>query len=172
MPSRRNKMEKPDNCTIVIFGASGDLTQRKLIPALFDSYVQGLLPKDFAILGVSRTDFTDEAFRKHLEEGITEHAEKEGHENQIGEFLKTAYYQAIDTAVPEEYAKVKEKLSTIDKTCHTKDNYLFYLSTPPKLYSVIADALKLQELTKESSKTGWRRIIVEKPFGYDLESAQ
>lgn len=165
-------MEKPDNCTIVIFGASGDLTQRKLIPALFDSYVQGLLPKDFAILGVSRTEFTDEAFRKHLEEGIAEHAEKEGHESQIEEFLKTAYYQAIDTAIPEEYAKVKEKLSTIDKDCHTKDNFLFYLSTPPKLYSVIADALKLQGLTKESSKTGWRRIIVEKPFGYDLESAQ
>lgn len=165
-------MQKPDNCTMVIFGASGDLTQRKLIPALFDSYVQGLLPKYFAILGVSRTEFTDEAFRKHLEEGITKYSEKKGNKTQINNFLKTAYYQAIDTAIPEEYTKVKDKLSVIDKDCNTKDNYLFYLSTPPKLYSVIADALKLQGLNKESSKTGWRRIIVEKPFGYDLESAQ
>lgn len=166
-------MEKPDNCTIVIFGASGDLTKRKLAPALFDCFLQNLLPKDFAILGVSRTEYTDEAFREHLAEGIEKYAERKDYDKEkINEFLKTTYYQAIDTAVPEEYSKVKDRLCTIDTDCHTTNNYLFYLSTPPKLYSVIAESLDMQGLSKESEETGWRRIIVEKPFGYDLESAK
>lgn len=166
-------MEKPDNFTIVIFGASGDLTKRKLIPALFDSFVQGLLPKDFAILGVSRTEFSDEEFRKHLSEGIEKYSErKDIDKNKINEFIKTTYYQVIDTAIPEEYAKVKEKICKIDEDCKTENNYLFYLSIPPKLYSVVVESLNKQGLTEEKAKSGWRRVIVEKPFGYDLESAQ
>ncbi len=166
-------MEKPDNFTIIIFGASGDLTKRKLVPALFDSFVQGLLPKNFAILGVSRTEFSDEEFRKHLAEGIEKYSErKDIDKDKIKEFIKTTYYQSIDTANHNNYSKVKEKLFSIDEYCNTQNNYLFYLSTPPKLYSIIVESLDKQDLIKEKNKTGWRRVIVEKPFGYDLDSAK
>lgn len=166
-------MIKPDNCVIVIFGASGDLTKRKLIPSLFNLFMQGFLPDDFAILGISRTEYTDENFRTYLIESIEKYSERDDFSiEKAQEFLKNTYYQPIDTNNSDEYKKVKAKLQSIDKNCDIKNNYLFYLSTPPKLYGFISESLDNQGLTKESENTGWRRIIVEKPFGYDLESAQ
>ncbi|MBC7473726.1 MAG: glucose-6-phosphate dehydrogenase [Candidatus Sericytochromatia bacterium] len=165
-------MKKIDNCKIIIFGASGDLTKRKLIPALFDLYCQGELPKEFSILGVSRTEYSDEEFRKHVDEGVKKYSErKENDPKLLEKFIKNIYYLAIDTAKADDYAKVKDKMSEISKESQ-KDNYIYYLSTPPKLYSFIAESLQKQGMTEQNDQTGWRRMIIEKPFGYDLDSAK
>lgn len=160
-------MKKPDNNSLVIFGASGDLTHRKLIPALFHLFKNGRLADDFAILGVSRTEFTDEQYREKLSDILSrsENIEK----SEMDEFFTHVYYQAIDTANVEDYAKVKVRLEEFEQTHHTHGNTLFYLSTPPSLYPVIPACLAAHGLNHQNN--GWKRLVVEKPFGYDLASA-
>lgn len=155
---------------LVIFGASGDLTYRKLIPAVFDLYIQKMLPVNFAVLGVSRSHFTDEAFREKMKDGIQQFAiSKETKEAEIDTFCKMLYYQAIDTSNSKDYSILKKRLDEVDKNAQTPGNYIFYLSTPPDLYSVIPHHLAEQKLNTQDK--GFRRIIIEKPFGTDLRSA-
>lgn len=166
-------MTKPDNHILVIFGASGDLTYRKLVPALFDLYAQDHMPESFAILGVSRTDLSDDAFREKMKKGIREFANfGEEHKSKIDEFLKNNFYQAINTFEPGDYEKLKSRLEKIDSKQGTNGNYLYYLSTPPNLYKIIPENLAHQKLNRQSKSSGWKRIIIEKPFGYDLESGK
>ncbi len=166
-------MVKPDNHILVIFGASGDLTYRKLVPALFDLFAQDLLPERYAILGVSRSDFSDDAFRKKMEKGILEFANfREEPKNKTRDFLARLFYQSINTFEVEEYGKLKSRLEAINSEMHTRGNYLYYLSTPPNLYKIIPENLAYHKLSKQSKSTGWKRIIIEKPFGYDLDSGK
>jgi glucose-6-phosphate 1-dehydrogenase len=159
-----------DDCTFVIFGASGDLTKRKLIPALFSLYKQKLLPENFAVLGISRTDLNDMAFRTKMEEALkTFHREKPD-AKAVAEFVTLLHYQAIDTKNAHEYAKVKERIEAVSKEHRTGHTTIFYLSTPPNMYGPIADYLAGQGLNHEDS--GLKRLVVEKPFGYDLDSAR
>ena len=164
-------MEKPADCVLVIFGASGDLTNRKLIPAIFELQNQNLLPNRFAVLGVGRTEMTDESFRKKMESGVKEFSEDK---NLIGEtinqFLKKLYYVSIDTENVADFELLKRKLVSLNLENQTGGNYLFYLATPPSLYEQIAKNLGTAGLQKEIE--GYRRLIVEKPFGYDLTSAK
>ncbi len=163
-------MKKTSNQALVIFGASGDLTYRKLIPAVFDLYVNGLLPEGYAVLGVSRTEFTDQHFRKKMKEGIREFAHyKDAEEKKINSFLSMLFYVSIDTSNGEEYFHVKKKLGELNKRLNLGSNYIFYLSTPPSLYLLIPKFLYGQGLTLQQK--GFRRIIIEKPFGHDLPSA-
>lgn len=163
-------MNKPDDQALVIFGASGDLTYRKLIPSTFDLYMQNLLPNHFAVLGVSRSDFSDDSFRDKMQEGIRSFAKhNDAAEDKIKSFCKMLFYQPIDTAKKEDYKKIKERLDEVDKDLKTNGNYTYYMSTPPSLYTVIPGALAAHDLNKSDGK--WRRIIVEKPFGTDLKSA-
>ncbi|MCW0481989.1 glucose-6-phosphate dehydrogenase [Gaoshiqia sediminis] len=152
---------------LVIFGASGDLTKRKLIPALFDLYKQKLLPAQFAVLGVSRTELSDEEFRNRMTEFLPE---EETHQSVVEEFLPKLYYQPLATDDGYEYPILRDRLATIAKQNVIAENYIFYLSTPPKLYDVIPANLASVELNK--SDDGFRRLIVEKPFGTDLASAK
>ena len=162
-------MKAKDNLILVIFGASGDLAYRKLVPSLFDLHVQKLLPDCFAVLGVSRTEYSDESFREKMLAGIKEFAKKPtDNEEQLQSFLQYLHYQAINTKSVEDYGKLKERLEELDSKCDTKCNFIFYLSTPPSLYEVIAEKLAYHGLNK--NENGWRRLIVEKPFGYDLDS--
>ncbi|MGF1729987.1 glucose-6-phosphate dehydrogenase [Photobacterium kasasachensis] len=161
-------MDKPENNCIVIFGASGDLTHRKLIPAFYHLYANGQLPEEFAILGVSRTAFSDLAFREKLKQTLM--TTEEVDEQTLEAFCQHLHYQALNTAAAEDYALLKERLDRIGKQCHTNGNTTFYLATPPSLYSVIPENLAAYGLNDESN--GWKRLIVEKPFGYDLASAQ
>lgn len=164
-------MNPKDNQILVIFGASGDLAYRKLIPSIYDLFCQGMLPDGFAVLGVSRTKFTDEEFRKKLEPGIKEFANKKASiESKLNEFLKSIYYQPIDTKSSEDYAILKDRLESLNEKHDARGNYIFYLSTPPSLYKVIPEFLAEQGLNKEP-EGGFRRLIVEKPFGYDLKTA-
>lgn len=156
---------------LVIFGASGDLTYRKLVPAIFDLYKQGSLPKNFAVLGVARTTFSDEEFRQKMKDGIKQFAlAKKATDSEIETFTKMLHYLSIETDNEADYAKLRERLETIDKEQNTAGNYIFYLSTPPKLYPIIPKLLAKQGLNKEKHSQ-FRRVIIEKPFGVDLQSA-
>lgn len=164
-------MNPTDNQILVIFGASGDLTYRKLIPSIYDLYCQGMLPEGFAVLGVSRTKFNDDEFREKLVPGIKEFANKKASvESKLDDFLSCIYYQPIDTKSKDDYGLLKQRLESLNDRHETNGNYIFYLSTPPSLYKVIPEFLAAHGLNEEPEK-GFRRLIVEKPFGYNLETA-
>lgn len=166
-------MAEADNHILVIFGASGDLTYRKLVPALFDLFAQDLLPERSAILGVSRTKLSDEAFREKMKKGILAFANfGEEYKERIDEFLIRVYYQALNTFEAKDYAKLKSRLEFINSEIKTEGNYLYYLSTPPSLYSIIPQNLAHHKLNRQGKSTGWKRIVIEKPFGYDLQSGK
>lgn len=162
-------MKKTEDQVLVIFGASGDLTQRKLIPAIFDLYCGGFLPEKFAVTGVSRSDYSEEAYRDKVV-FKNEIIRKKKDQDKVEAFASMLYYQSLDTKEIGEYSKLSEKLATIDSEKGTKGNYIFYLATPPSLYSTISHGLAKAELNKSDKQ--WRRLIIEKPFGYDLSSAQ
>ena len=156
-------MNIPESHIVVIFGASGDLTQRKLIPALHQLHCDNLLPENFAVLGASRTNMTDQEFRDKMKENLT------GKENQPENFLKKLYYQPLDTLDQESYEKLKSRLNELCGSLNIPPNYLFYLSTPPNLDHVIPNMLAKIGLNLQ--RDGFRRLIVEKPFGSNLEGA-
>ncbi|MEQ9618143.1 MAG: glucose-6-phosphate dehydrogenase [Deltaproteobacteria bacterium] len=166
-------MANENNCVIVIFGASGDLTKRKLMPALYALFRQGLLPDKFAVLGTSRSPYSDSAFRKKIVEDIIEYAGiKKSDQKDLEPFSKHLYYQAMDATDASHYDDLKERLAKIDKSVKTGGNYIYYLSTSPSLYTSIAKNLGKKGLQKEGKDSGWKRIIIEKPFGRDLASAK
>ncbi len=158
------------NQALIIFGASGDLTYRKLLPAIYDLHMQKSLPENFAVLGVARTEFTDEAFREKMKKGIKQFALNTVIDEELDCFLKKLFYLPIETDKAEDYVKLKDKLDQLDKEQKTEGNYIFYLSTPPALYPVIPKLLASQGLNKEP-KGRFRRLIIEKPFGVDYQSA-
>jgi glucose-6-phosphate 1-dehydrogenase len=132
-----------DNHLLIIFGASGDLTRRKLIPALFELYREHLLPANYAILGISRSALSSELFRDNMKTALAESTEG-NHENEIIEFVKLLYYISIETSDSEAYKQVKEYIAGLDAACQTDGNCLFYLATPPDLSEIIARNLSLQ----------------------------
>ncbi|GAL35056.1 glucose-6-phosphate dehydrogenase [Vibrio maritimus] len=159
----------PENSSIVIFGASGDLTYRKLIPALYHLYASDQLPKSFAILGVSRTQYSDESYREKLKTSLQEMEKTEP--ETLDAFCNHLHYQAIDTSDTQDYAKLATRLDDVaNQYGFEQRNTLFYLATPPSLYSIIPASLAAHGLNDESQ--GWKRLIIEKPFGYDLASAR
>jgi glucose-6-phosphate 1-dehydrogenase len=164
-------MENPKNLVLIIFGASGDLTSRKLIPALFSLSQQNLLPQKFAIIGVGRTVYSNGDFRYKMKEAIINFSEEKVTESQpLENFLESLYYQQFDNSSAESFAKLKSFLEVTDKKLGTQSNYIFYLATPPSLYEVISENLAGSGLTNQEG--GFRRIIIEKPFGYDFESGR
>jgi glucose-6-phosphate 1-dehydrogenase len=159
-----------DPLIFVIFGASGDLTRRKLLPAIFDLYKGNHLPNHFAVLGISRSDWTDNEFRRtaFLECG---HAEISLNEMETArQFADHLFYQSIDTMQPDDYRIVADRLKQLDARFQTGGNIIFYLSTPPSLYELIPEFLAAQSLNQANGS--WRRLVIEKPFGYDRRSAR
>jgi glucose-6-phosphate 1-dehydrogenase len=156
---------KTDPCTLIIFGASGDLTRRKLIPALHSLDCDGLLPDSLRILGVARTKYSDQGFRHRLREGV----EKYGRLNPEvwGDFDRRLAYMPGSYDDPQTFQRLRERL---DGEGLAHQNRLFYLAIPPMLYGDVID--RLGEAGLNRSQSGWRRVIVEKPFGRDLESGR
>jgi len=154
----------------VIFGASGDLAIRKLIPAIFELHQGKYLPENFAVLGISRSKYSDDEFRKKVfyDSEFIEMDKKAKKEHK--DFADKLSYIPIQTSETKDYAKVKKALAKLDKQFEIGGNYIFYLSTPPFLYTTIPACLAAHDLNEE--KDGWRRLVVEKPFGYDLETAE
>jgi glucose-6-phosphate 1-dehydrogenase len=158
-------MQKPQDQILVIFGASGDLTRRKLIPALYHLEMQDLLPDGFSILGVGRKEYTDAGFRDIAGKAL------ESHDNaKAATFKERVFYQQLDTANGDAYGELKTRLNMLAESCGCPLNMIFYLATPPSMYGIIARSLAAQGLAGEQK--GWKRIIVEKPFGYDLASSR
>lgn len=166
-------MKNNSGLILVIFGASGDLTVRKLIPALCDLKNQNLLPDRFAVLGVSRTNMDDNAFRARMKEGIQHFLKNTpcATDSLQEEFLQHLFYISIDTSETNDYNKLKARINELNNQFQTNGNYLFYLATPPSAYETISNNLALQNLNRNDNNS-WRRIIVEKPFGYSLVSAK
>lgn len=163
----------PENLIMVIFGASGDLTIRKLLPALFELYCRGMLPKEFGILGTSRTQLDDGSFRKKALEGPL--GEKELVPECAGkmhDFLQHLYYLPLDPYNETEYVQLREVLLNLDFTYNVSGNYIFYLATPPELFHIIPGHLASQRLNLNPGNSNQRKIVIEKPFGTDLTSAR
>ena len=157
---------------IVIFGASGDLTQRKLVPALHTLSCGGLLPPATQVIGVARSALSDQAFRDRLFEGVNEYARvksKPGICELWPRFAERHSYLAGGYDDPETYRRLAGRLAQLDAESGTQGNRLFYLAIPPMLYPLVVERLGRAGLNRSAS--GWTRIIVEKPFGHNLESA-
>lgn len=157
-------------CIIVIFGANGDLTKRKLMPALYRLAYDRRLSAGFAVVGISRTPLSDDDFRNKMLEAVKEFSE----DTQVDEgvwrgFAEGLFYVPGDFGDDALYAKLAAKLGEIDAARHTGGNVLFYLSIQPSQYATTALGIGKAGLGKGN---GWRRLIVEKPFGHDLESAR
>jgi glucose-6-phosphate 1-dehydrogenase len=160
-------MKQAEPHILVIFGASGDLTKRKLIPALYELHTQQLLPEKLAVLGVSRTVLTDGQFKDQIKEFFFFFFAKK---DDIEAFLEHIYYQPLSTSEPSDYPKLKIRLEQLGKDLKISENYIFYLSTPPNLYQIIPK--NLAEVGLNEVTNGFKRLIVEKPFGTDLQSAK
>ncbi len=156
---------------LVIMGASGDLTQRKLMPAFHTLGCDGLLPAGTHVVGVARSPLSDDEFRQHLYEGVEEYARHDPVVcRQWRDFRGQVTYLAGEYDDPDTYRRLAQKLAGLDAEQGTVGNHLFYLAVPPFLYPRIVGQLGQSGLNH--SPTGWTRIIVEKPFGHDLESAR
>ena len=157
-------------CIIVIMGATGDLTVRKLIPALFNLYLNGGLPESFQIVGCGRTELESFEFRKKMETAL----EAAGKLDQAGwqAFAAALHYQIIDYEDPESYAVLAASLRDLDHKANTRGNRIFYIALPPILYKTVAQMIGRAGLSAEMTDgNGWSRIVVEKPFGTNLETA-
>jgi glucose-6-phosphate 1-dehydrogenase len=163
----------PDACVMVIFGASGDLTKRKLIPAIFDIARQGLLPHGFTIVGVARTPMNDLAFREHVFHAMKEFGQFQQSEAvQWENFARGLRYVSMDPSAEQHYGELRDALVAIDNERGGNGSFLFYLATPPSLYAPIIHHLGTCGLNRPRSSGGWMRIVIEKPFGVDLASAR
>lgn len=165
MTQKRNKPKTDSSLAIVIFGASGDLTHRKLIPAIYSLSLAGKLPEEWYIIGFARRDWNDESFRDYISDSIVESLHSEQPDMQILEkILKQSCYVRSSFEDPEGYGKLCDQLDALKV-----NNILFYLATPPDVYPVIVEHIGARGI--HQPEKGWRRLIIEKPFGRDLESA-
>ena len=161
----------PESCLVVIFGASGDLTKRKLLPALFHLEQQGLLPKDFAVVGVARRDLSA-TFAPDMQDGILKGGGVETNDAKLKPFMDKVQYFATNFDDDAGYEKLKGYLAELDKKFNTKGNRLFYLAVAPEFFAEIIGFLGRHGMSAADQGGGWVRVIIEKPFGTDLESAK
>ena len=167
-PLRFHRKTPP--CVVVIFGANGDLTKRKLMPALYRLAYEGRLAPGFAVIGISRTPMTDDDFRARMHDSVAKFLEDSPFDEDLWRsFAQGLFYLPGDVGDLVLYHQIGKSLEEIEKEHGTAGNVLFYLSTQPSQYAEIAEGLGTAGLAKGA---GWRRIIIEKPFGHDLTSAQ
>lgn len=165
------KVSKTPPCVMVIFGAAGDLTKRKLFPALLNLAENKMLPEQFAILGIARADKTSEQFREELSSEIKVFATRAIDQQVWDWFLERIHYAKGNFDDDNVYTQLIGELKGLDIKYGTKGNYLFYLATAPEYFARIVDSLNAVKLLNEEEDQ-WRRVVIEKPFGHDLRSAQ
>ena len=162
----------PPPCAMVIFGASGDLTRRKLLPALYDLALERLLPAGFSVVGVARQDMSTNVFRANMRDAVNEFSRRGPINDTVWDsFVQGISYVRGDFTKPEVYDALKATLDQFDQERGTLGNRLFYLATPPDFYGDIIEQLGAHGL-HQCAPGAWQRIIIEKPFGEDLASAQ
>ena len=159
-------LDRADPQTIVIFGASGDLTRRKAMPALYNLFREGLLPRDFAIVGFARTQMTDEEFQHEMRLAVGKHSRSGISDRHWNPFVERINYFAGDYSDPASWMDFRKYLDEVDVRYQTEGRRLFYCATPPSVFPVIGMRIGEVGLADNS------RIVVEKPFGHDLDSAQ
>ncbi|MBM3785210.1 MAG: glucose-6-phosphate dehydrogenase [Acidobacteria bacterium] len=160
------------SCAVVIFGANGDLTKRKLLPSLYRLAFERRLPQGFAVIGISRTAMTDVEFRKKMESSVKEFLENSPFDQELwDDFARGLYYIAGDVADAALYQRLSVRLDEISQIRQTAGNALFYLSTQPSHYATAAEGLGNAGLARAAGGA-WRRLVVEKPFGHDQSSAK
>ena len=165
-------LQRPgDPCAIVIFGVRGDLTKRKLLPALYDLRCNGLLPREFAIVGVGRREMDDAGLRDELGRELRTFATRPVAEEVWADFRERLHYVRGGVEDPATYRTLAGRLAELDREHHTGGNALFYLATPPGEFAELARNLGSAGLVREEDGA-WRRVVVEKPFGRDLDSAR
>jgi glucose-6-phosphate 1-dehydrogenase len=164
----------PDPSVLVIFGASGDLTHRKLLPALYSLAHDGLLPSGQTIVGFSRPDFTDEAFRMSIREACDKYARRRPTQDAIWEhFARGLFYVQGDFDNRDHYGKLRQRLSELDEQRGTQGRRIYYLAVPPQFFAPISQHLSAERMVCDPESGGpFTRAIIEKPFGRDLQSAR
>ena len=162
--------KKSDPCTMIIFGATGDLTKRKLFPALYNLAKDKFLPDNFAIVGVGRQEMTSADFRTQLRDNLLEFIGKDVDQDLLKWFEERTHYTGGDFADKKTFNNLNKLLKDLDKQFDIPENYFFYLATPPSMFGLVTEKVAEIGLTEETE--GWRRFIFEKPFGRDLESAK
>ncbi|HUG14810.1 MAG TPA: glucose-6-phosphate dehydrogenase [Thermomicrobiales bacterium] len=163
----------PDPLVMVIFGASGDLTRRKLIPALYNLALERLLPPGFSVVGVARQDMTGRGFRERMRDAVNEFSRRRPIDDAVwSSFADGISYLRGDFTEGETYQRLDDHLATLEQERGTLGNRLFYLATPPDYYDDIVAFIGAHGLATTERETCWKRVIVEKPFGSDLETAR
>lgn len=165
---------------IVVFGASGDLAKRKLIPALFHLYHQDLLPNGFAVLGFARTEYSDEEFRELMIDSLRSHMADEHQDTHFADeewanFANCLYYQPGNYDDSASFAQLRQRIETFESERGEQWSRLFYLATPPEVFKDVTSLIHehhLVQVSGESANDRWSRLIIEKPFGHDLTSAK
>jgi glucose-6-phosphate 1-dehydrogenase len=168
--ARQDRPRPPDPCTFIIFGAAGDLTKRLLVPALYNLAAERLLPERFAVVGVARAEMSDEQFRQTMGLALREFATGKVAAKVADRLLEGFSYVRGDFNDAETYRRLCDRLTEVERDRGTAGNSLFYLATPPDVFATVAAHLGKAGLAREEH--GWRRLIVEKPFGTDLVSAR
>jgi len=157
-------------CSIVIFGASGDLTKRKLLPSLYHLFKSELLPNEFIVVGAGRKSFDDQTYRQEVEKALRFSEKERVKQKSVLSFIKRIYYQKVDYDKIDSFRALDSRLNILEKKGLRGGNRLYYLATPPAIYQLISENLGRAGLSGEDH--WWRRIVIEKPFGRDLSSAK
>jgi len=172
-PVTANRTAATQSCTIVIFGASGDLTRRKLLPALYNLLLDGLLPDNFAVLGLGRKALSDEDFRNIAREGVEQFSRQTLAPDRWNTFQRRLFYCAGDIAASDYYATIRDRLKDIETPFNLPGNRIFYLAIPPTSFAPACEGLHQAGLVAAHGQADrYSRVIVEKPIGHDLSSAQ
>jgi glucose-6-phosphate 1-dehydrogenase len=158
-------------CSLVIFGVTGDLARKKLMPAVYDLANRGLLPPGFALVGFARRDFTNQDFAQIVHDSVKEHARTPFREEVWQQLAEGFRFVPGDLTDDEAFKRLKETVDELDVNRGTGGNHAFYLSIPPGLFPQVVQQLNEHGLTKETPGS-WRRVVIEKPFGHDLQSAR
>ena len=162
-----------DACAVVIFGASGDLTRRKLMPALYNLAVSRALPGGFAVVGQARREKSHEQFRAEMKEGVSRFSRRKPIDAAMwNDFERGISYVAGTFEDPKTYTRLHDHLTALDKERGTRGNRLFYFAVPPAEFGTIVNGLRSAGLVSDEPKGPWSRVVFEKPFGHDLESAR
>src|SRR6476620_8425359 len=183
-PSRAKRVENvlreglrlervPDPSIVVLFGATGDLAHRKVIPALYHLWRTNLLPHEFLLLAVGRRPYDDEEFRAEIRTSLEQFSRVLPlDEDAWRSFKDRILYERLDFEDPDAFEALAKRLDDLDKENGTRGNHLFYLATQPSQFAAIVAQLGRVGLDHEHHEGGWRRIVIEKPFGHDLDSAK
>lgn len=160
-----------DTATFILFGATGDLAKRKIYPALYNLYLDGMLPEDFSLIGLGRREWSDDLFRSNVEQSLRQYSRREARSAQsIQAFVSMFRYSVLDIDRKEDYVKLLDIVKGREAEQGLTPNRLFYLSVGPEYFEAIADHVQASGLGDTGA--GWKRLVIEKPFGRDLESAR